>query len=86
MPSQDAKLVPWLQAWGGGKEIARDFWTGAALVCWCLWTHRNDVVFDGAAPSPAVVLSKISVEADLWRIARLFRSSLAPVDRWIVRE
>lgn len=80
MPSQDARLVCWLQEWGGGREEARDFWMGVALFCWCLWTHCNDMVFEGAAPSPTVVLSKISVEVDLWRAALLFTASLASVD------
>jgi hypothetical protein len=40
-----------------------------------MWLHRNDIVFEGAAPSLAVVLSKICVEAELWRVVKLFKTS-----------
>jgi hypothetical protein len=33
-------------------------------------------------PSPAAVLHKILSEAELWRVAGLFRAKLAVVDRW----
>jgi hypothetical protein len=33
-----------------------------------------------------MVLSKISDEAELWRVAGIFRGSLAPVDKWRYRE
>lgn len=45
-----------------------DFLTGVTLICWCLWRHQNDVVFEGVAPSKAVVISRISDEAELWRL------------------
>lgn len=66
--------------------MIRDYWTGIALVCWCMWLHQNDIVFEGAAPSPAVVLSKISIEAELWRVGNLFRADLALVEGWRLRE
>jgi hypothetical protein len=43
-------------------------------------------VFEKAAPSKAVVLSAIAIEAEMWRIAGIFRSSLALVDKWRSRE
>jgi hypothetical protein len=33
-------------------------------------------------PLPAAVLHKILSEAELWRVAGLFRAKLAVVDRW----
>jgi hypothetical protein len=51
------------------------------LICWYLWGYRNDVVFEGVAPSKDVVTQKITKNAELWRAARLFRGSLAPVDK-----
>jgi hypothetical protein len=60
----------------------RDFWTGIALVCWSLWRHRNDIVFEGATPSPLAVMRAIRMEAGLWKAVGLFRAELAFVDRW----
>jgi hypothetical protein len=37
---------------------------------------------DSFTSSPAMVLNKIYVEAELWRVANLFWTSLALVDRW----
>jgi hypothetical protein len=61
----EAVFVDWLRAWHGGKDDLRDFWTGIALVCWCLWRHRNDIVFEGASPSSGDVLRKILMEAEV---------------------
>jgi hypothetical protein len=55
-------------------------------MCWCLWRHRNDIVFEGASPSSGVVLRKILIEAEVWRAAGLFKARLASVDRWRVGE
>jgi hypothetical protein len=57
-----------------------------ALVCWCLWKHRNDVVLEGCDPLFGSVIQKILVEAEVWRDAGLFRAGLASVDRWRIRE
>jgi hypothetical protein len=85
-PDQGDHLVDWMLDWQGSKEEVRDIWTGLGLVIWCLWRHRNDIVFEGATPSTDVVTAEILREAELWRAARLFRASLATVDRWMVRE
>jgi hypothetical protein len=42
-----------------------------------MWRHRNDVVFEGAAPSPLAVLHLICREAELWKAAGLFKTELA---------
>jgi hypothetical protein len=47
----DSCLVDWLQGWRGGRDAIRNYCTGIALVSWCMWLHRNDIVFEGAAPS-----------------------------------
>jgi hypothetical protein len=39
-------------------------------------------VFEGAAPSPVAVVHLIRREAQLWKVAGLFRAELAQVDRW----
>jgi hypothetical protein len=81
-----AVFVDWLRAWHGGKDDLHDFWIGIALVCRCLWRHRNDIVFEGASPSFGAVIRKILVEAEVWRVADLFKAKLASVDRWMVDE
>jgi hypothetical protein len=50
-------------------------------VCWFLWRHRNDIIFEGANPASLTVICKILTEAELWRVAGLFRASLASMDR-----
>jgi hypothetical protein len=69
----------------GGKTIC-DFSTGITLVCWCLWRHRNDIVFEVTTPSLGSVIRKILAEAEVWSDAGLFRARLASVNRWRVGE
>jgi hypothetical protein len=76
-----ATFVDWLRSWHGRKDDM-----SIALVCWCLWKHRNDIVFEGATPSLGLVIQKILAEAEVWRDAGLFRAELAFVDRWRVHE
>ena len=66
----------------GDRLYIRDIWTALALVCWTMWSHQNDIVFNGAAPSLGVVLRTIREEAELWRTARLFRGCLLKAERW----
>jgi hypothetical protein len=82
LPQQGISLADWLQSWHGRTADIKDFWTGIALVCWCLWRHRNDIVFEGATPSPLAVIRSIHMEAGLWKAAGLFRAELTLVDRW----
>jgi hypothetical protein len=75
-----------LRSWHGTRDDIRDFWIGIALMCWCLWRHRNDIAFEGATPSSGSVIRKIMAEAEVWRDAGFFRAVLASVDRWRVGE
>jgi hypothetical protein len=77
----DTSFVPWLQSKQGGPGKDRDLWTAVTLVCWCLWRHRNDIVFEGATPSLSEVVTRILDEAELWRVAGLFRGSLVDVGK-----
>ncbi|KAM0878408.1 hypothetical protein ACQ4PT_034897 [Festuca glaucescens] len=86
MLQPDTMLVCWLQEKRGGPGEDQDFWIGVTLICWCLWRHRNDIVFEGVAPSKVAVISRISDEAELWRLAGLFRGVLALVDKWRCHE
>jgi hypothetical protein len=47
LPEHDIRFTAWLQEKHGRPGGDRDLWTGIALVCWCFWKHRNDVVFEG---------------------------------------
>ena len=82
IPNLDGRLAEWLPARLVDHSSDRDLWTAITLVCWCLSTHRNGVVFDGVSPSPGTVIDNIVTEAERWSVARVFRGSLAPVDRW----
>ena len=67
----------------------RNLWTALTFVFWCLWRHRNDVVFEGAAPSAVVVKSKLRIEYEAWHRAGLFRGEafgfpLPTPERWLV--
>jgi hypothetical protein len=86
MPSQGVLLSDWLQSWRGRAADIRDFWTGVALVCWCLWRHQNEVVFEGTTPSSSTVIRNIRSEAVLWKAAGLFRAELSLGDRWRLGE
>jgi hypothetical protein len=81
-----AAFVDWLHSWHRRKDDLCDFWIGIALVCWCLWSHRNYIVFEGATPSVGSVIRKVLAEAEVWRVAGLFKAKLASVDRWRVGE
>jgi hypothetical protein len=86
LSKQLVAFVDWLRFWHGSKDDLPDFWTGIVLVCWCLWRHCNDVVFEGVAHSLGSVIRKVLAEAEVWRDVRLFRARLASVDRWRVGE
>jgi hypothetical protein len=51
-------------------------WTSSILIFWCIWRHRNDVVFNGASPSQRSIRENIKAEYDRWRLAKLFRGAL----------
>ncbi|XP_024315682.1 uncharacterized protein LOC112271026 [Brachypodium distachyon] len=52
LPTPQASLAEW---WTSlvvqGKKEKRNLNTSITLICWCLWKHRNSVVFDAASPS-----------------------------------
>ena len=51
-------------------------WTAIALICWSLWRHRNNVVFEGHGPSMEAATRMVEAEVDQWRAARLSMGSL----------
>ncbi|KAK1661991.1 hypothetical protein QYE76_050150 [Lolium multiflorum] len=73
------RRTPSLEWWSSRTCPAahrRDMWTAIILVFWCIWRHRNDVVFNGVAASQFTIRDRISVEFDSWRLAKLFRGTL----------
>jgi hypothetical protein len=65
LPTQMTAFVDWLRSWHRRKDDLCDFWIGIALVCWCLWRHRNYIVFEGATPSVGSVIRKILAETEV---------------------
>jgi hypothetical protein len=74
LPLADTELIHWWTSRPCPKETRRDLWTSIILIFWCIWRHRNDVVFNGARPDVGVILARIREEYSRWRLARLFRS------------
>jgi hypothetical protein len=52
------------------------------LCLWQLWKHRNDVVFNGLAPSIALLRKRCRDDVVLWR-ARLPLERRPDVDVWL---
>ena len=50
IPDHDARLEEWLPLRTLGGNEAKDMWTAITLICWSLWRHRNNVVFEGLRP------------------------------------
>jgi hypothetical protein len=50
-------------------------WTSIILIFWCIWRHRNDVVFKRASPSQWSIRENFKAEYDRWRHAKLFRDT-----------
>jgi hypothetical protein len=38
--------------------MQQDLWTAIILVFWCIWRHRNDVIFNGATPDGEAILAR----------------------------
>jgi hypothetical protein len=74
MPGVDTEVVPWWSSLSCTRSVRRDMWTAIILVFWCIWRHRNEVVFNGATPAAAAIRHRIREEYQRWRVARLFRS------------
>jgi hypothetical protein len=50
-------------------------WTAIILVFWCIWRHRNDVVFNGVVPSQLAIKERIKEEHDRWQLAKIFHGT-----------
>jgi hypothetical protein len=74
LPPADAKILQWWTSRPCPKATQRDLWTSIILLFWCIWRHRNDVVFNGARPDVEAIKTRVREEYSSWRRARLFRS------------
>jgi hypothetical protein len=74
LPSVDTDLVQWWSSLICPSGLRRDLWTVVILVFWCIWRHRNEVVFNGVAPEARAIRGRIKEESLSWRLARLLRS------------
>jgi hypothetical protein len=71
----DTELVPWWVSRPFPQvTLQRDLWTSIILVFWCIWRHRNDIVFNRAQPGVGTIQAKIREEYARWHLARLYRS------------
>ena len=73
IPEPDSELVGWWGSKTTSQGERKDLWTALILAFWCLWKHRNDVVFNGVAPEVRAIQRAISMVADSWRRAGLPR-------------
>lgn len=92
IPSGQLGLLPW---WSGltfaDRRTRRDFATRIVLICWCLWRHRNAIVFERVRPCVSMVAQSIEQEGAAWESAGLFKDrTLVPFVRvresWNVNE
>lgn len=68
------------QRWSGlplaNRKVRRHFATGTIHLCWCIWRHKNSVVFDGDRPSVHKVTQSIEQEGAAWMSAGLFKDEI----------
>jgi hypothetical protein len=75
LPDPDTDLLEWWTSRACPTAHRRDMWTAIILVFWCIWRHRNDVVFNGAVASHGAIRDKVREEFERWRLAKLFRGT-----------
>jgi hypothetical protein len=74
LPLADAKILHWWTSRPCPQVTQRDLWTSIILLFWCIWRHRNDVVFNGARSDVEAIRARVREEYSSWRLARLCRS------------
>lgn len=63
LPTADTDLLLRWTSRPCRKAYQRDLWTAIILVFWCLWRHRNDVVFNGVLPRAETIKTRIRFQA-----------------------
>ncbi|KQJ96508.1 hypothetical protein BRADI_3g23716v3 [Brachypodium distachyon] len=75
LPTPQASLAEW---WTSlvvqGKKERRNLNTSITLICWCLWKHRNSVVFNAATLSARKIQQMIDSERRAWSSTGLFHT------------
>ncbi|KQJ83471.2 hypothetical protein BRADI_5g15081v3 [Brachypodium distachyon] len=75
LPTLQASLAEgWTSLVVQGKKERRNLNTSITLICWCLWKHRNSVVFDAATPNARKIQQMIDSEGRAWSSAGIFHS------------
>jgi hypothetical protein len=69
-------FLQWWSSLPCPRASRRDLWTAVIMIFWCIWRHRNDVVFNGARPGVGAIRCRIKEEFQGWRLARFFCSEI----------
>jgi hypothetical protein len=84
-PRADDTLGSWCLRQEQRRDQRRTMRALCLLGMWVIWTHRNDIVFNGASPSTVQVLRRIEREGRTWRQAGLLIGDLDGVFAGLVR-
>jgi hypothetical protein len=71
LPPANVEILHWWTSRPCPKATQRDLWTSIILLFWCIWRHRNDVVFNGARPNVEDIRAGVREKYGSWRLARL---------------
>jgi hypothetical protein len=63
----------------GGGRVSRLIWMATT---WCLWRHRNNVIFKGATPDSTSLVNEIKTVSWLWFSCRYGRHSNSTFMHW----
>jgi hypothetical protein len=63
----------------GGGHVNRLIWLATT---WCLWKHRNQVIFKGATPDATVIVNEVKSFSWFWFSSRFGRNSNSTYSLW----
>ncbi|PNT66920.1 hypothetical protein BRADI_3g18577v3, partial [Brachypodium distachyon] len=66
MPDQDSTMASRWQNIQASPKDKKMIATSAALICWSIWKHRNEVVFEKMRPRHRVIIRAIQLEGEAW--------------------
>ena len=76
-PGHEGSIVEWFMACLSLGIHQRDVTTMISLCLWELWKHKNKIVFEGASPSMAMMITRIETEGRAWSRAGMFKHDMA---------
>ncbi|PNT77314.1 hypothetical protein BRADI_1g61015v3 [Brachypodium distachyon] len=62
IPAQESTMASWWQNVQASRKDKKVIATSAALVCWSIWKHRNEVVFEKLKPKHQAIIWAIQLE------------------------